>query len=687
MRVGLPGLALAPSLVLAAAAHGQSVLVAEDGSVVIELEDSAMPLPARSDGAVPRHADLVADGEYVQVTFDLDDRLPDAPYTEWLLDAETGELVAEWTTREPTRIRRFDLDGDGDLEIIRDYARPAPCGLFVWWAPAVLGQDGFEDVNVTPRADAPARAGRVSAPRPGVQGHAVASSGDLAGEIGALFDNDPATAWRSERPGPGTWVAVEAPHGARVGGIRLSSDESERPLTVRVRFDDGASAVLEVDGLLREFALSTDGRCAVVTAADLGGREGMMLTEASLVTSTDALSPSELVAEFWAPALASACEDDRRNPREPAEVAVSLHAAAAAELLHATASSCEALALSHALESVDTSGALRLRSDAGPVALTAAQGSHFGRAALPRLAELRTESAAWSGTLHAAAQEAGSPVDLAVLLQAGVSDESLFRDALALSPHAEPIPLLSLLGENEEAEAWQRALRIALATGGDCDADAEALAAAIEADNGTVARLALRVAGDRRCASFESSADAIAASDPSPFLRAEALRTLDALDAPVCDRPRDSSPSVRTAQARLSCTGSTLQRAPNVLSSALDDENWPEVRAAWIHAAVAADVESVDGELMRYLLAESADEDIVAAFVAMRVRGTRIPVEAIDLMIARESSRGVLDAGIGVLRFADEIPVTWLQGLEAAEGYTERLQPAIDALLGTPSDQ
>jgi hypothetical protein len=111
------------------------------------------------------------------------------------------------------------------------------------------------------------------------------------------------------------------------------------------------------------------------------------------------------------------------------------------------------------------------------------------------------------------------------------------------------------------------------------------------------------------------------------------------------------------------------------------EETWPEVRAEWLHSAIAADDRRVDDAAMSALIEHGHDEDIVAAFVALRFRGADIPVGALDLLVAHDSSRAVLSAGIGILRFTDEIPRAWLEGVQESPGYSERLQPMIDALL------
>lgn len=671
------------TVLLAVAAFAEDPMPAAFGSTW-QIGDAEVLVPTHPAGAPVSSVEPVEGADLLHVSFAPISDAPDARNDSWLFDPDRGELVTTWTEREPSRILAFDIDGDGDNELVRDLDRPAPCGLFVWWRPAVLTDGEFVPVATTPRTAEARQSGSIAPPRPGVQTELIASTGEHAATIGALIDGDAATAWTADRDGAGTWVAIEAPLGARVGGIRLAADDATGPLVVRVRFGDGNEAMLEVDRSLREYPIATESRCAVVEAAELGGRARMSLTEASLVTSTDGLTPGQLVRQFWLPALEASCApgDHPSTTVAVASRAARADADALGLELWSTDDPCVARAIVGALDSYDVDGRLRLDVSLSQVAAEEAQSGHYGPGAIARLAELRTEDAGWSEALRSAAVGATEPLPLDEFLVAATRDESVTSDALALASEASTVELSTLVGGTDDIARWQRALRIAHQFRAPCsEADVTELSDALAHENGTVARLALHVIGARQCHALTDAVRAIIQDDPSPPLRSSAITTLGRLGASSCELPRDPAPNVRAVQAAAECAPAWIADEPSRLTDALDGEPWPDVRAAWVASAIAADTARVDEAAMTILIEGAPDDDVVAAFSALRVRGTRVPTEAIDVMIARDGSRAVLTAGIALLPLVDDLPTQWLESLPTASGYSEQLQPAIDALL------
>lgn len=609
----------------------------------------------------------------VHVVFAPLDAVPDSHRTSYLLS--DTEVVATWNSTIEERIRAIDLDGDSEPEVVRDLAMPAPCGIFVWRQPAVLGDGLFTPVEINAAAASERHRGRAGSAPQSTLSEAFDSSDRYLAAPGDLVDGDPATAWLLEG-GAGAWTALRAPDGARVGGLRLSGNEGDGPLVVNVRFGDGASATLEVDGLHREYAVPTESRCAVITAVHLGGREQVMFAEASLVSSTDAIGPSTLVDTFWSPALAAACSGSR-DTAEVAERLVETDLQAAAAAFQRTDEPCVAAALAHAIAPHDPDGALRTAEGMSDAATVAAQGSAFDVAATQRLGGLIVDDPAWLPGLSSAA-DGHSDVALGALYLA--LDEARFEVALQLAPSATPVALAEMLAD-DSADAWIRSLRVAH-TFAEPLASPETVRRALAHDNGTVARLGIALIARASMSEMQADLEVIAQRDPISTLRAAAIAALDAMGTVSCgDHVEDPAPDVRAAVAGLGCASTWLSEDPTRLPARLTDETWPEVRAAWLQAAARAGSTEVDNAALTWLIDVDDDDDIAAAFLALRVRGTTVPTEAIDLMIARDDSRTVLQAGLGLLRYADVLPRAWLQSLPEAAGYSEQMAPTVEALL------
>ena len=655
-----------------------------DADSTWQIGDRDVALPPHPAGAAVVSVESIAGSELVHVSFAPVSDAPDARSEAWLFDPAAGAPFTNWSEREPTRIRLLDIDGDGDDDFVRDLDRPAPCGLFVWWEPALLRDGEFTPVSVTPRTTGTPAVGDVAPRRPSVQSELVASSGEHAGLVNALVDGDPTTTWMAQRDGAGTWVALEAPLGARVGGVRLAADDGDGPLVVRARFGDGTEATLAADRSLREYPIATESRCVVVEAAGLGGRERMTLTEASLVTSTDGLSPDAVVREFWHPALEATCASDD-HPAAALGVAgraARADAAALGALLTSVDDPCVARAIVRALASSDEDGRMRLAASVTSVAATEAQAGEYGPDAIGRLAQLRLGDSGWSDALRAAAARSEAPLTLTDFLIAAAADGALIDDALTLASTATVVDLATLVDGADDVAHWQRALRISHRFEAPCDdSSVESLRVALAHDNGTVARLALHAIGARRCGALHAEVESLATDDPSPQLRRSALLALEALGMEICNLRLDDAPDVRAAQAEARCAPSWLAGDPSRLPNVLDGETWPEVRGAWLRSAIAADDEDVDATVMALLIDGATDDDVVATFGALRVRGTAIPTEAIDVMMARDTSRAVVGAGVALLALVEDLPVLWLESLPSAAGYSEQLQPAVDALL------
>ncbi len=600
--------------------------------------------------------------------------LPDSVSHSYLLDA-AANVVARWNSVDQERVRAVDLDADGTAEIVRDIALPAPCGIFAWREPAVLEEDEFMLIAIGAPISSQRNLGRAGSPPANVLSEAFDSSDRYLDDSSLLTDGDPATAWEIGG-GRGAWVALRAPEGARIGGVRLSSDEGDSPVVVSVRFGDGATQVLEVDGQHREYAVRTESRCAVVTVSDLGGREQLVLTEASLVASTDGLQPSELVETFWGPALVAACNADR-DPSEMADALSSASAEAAAQTLLTSDDSCVTASLASSLEQHDGAGELRLVFPMTDAAAAALQNGEFSLEAVPRLAELSEEDPAWMTALErTVAGHSGLQLDS--LFRA--VDEQRFEGALSLAPASIAVPLHDMLAD-DSPDSWIRALRIALAFETPVAAE-DTLRSALAHDNGTVARLGIALVSAVDAVELEGDIQSIAGSDPSSVLRAAAVAALSDMGHPVVDEHyADRAPDVRAAVAGLPAATRWLVEDSTRVDVVLATETWPEVRSAWLQAASRAGSAAVDSSVLAWLIDAGTEDDIATFFLAMRVRAGSVPPAAIDLMMARDDSRTVLQAGLGVLRYAEVLPREWLESLTEVAGYSEQMAPVVEALL------
>ena len=182
---------------------------------------------------------------------------------------------------------------------------------------------------------------------------------------------------------------------------------------------------------------------------------------------------------------------------------------------------------------------------------------------------------------------------------------------------------------------------------------AAGIATAITHDNGTVARLAIVVAGRQGLTALAPSLVNLAANDASPHLRAAAVAALGQLDTDGADESirgalDDPSPAVRLVAARTRAATATLVSEPSVLAGRLGAEPWPEVRAAVAAAAAEAGDAAADDALLAFALAADAD-DAAAVYRALASRQAPLMADLWPHVDRWRDERGVFAAALGAM--------------------------------------
>lgn len=569
-----------------------------------------------------------------------------------------GGLIEVWSSAAPddgeahTDVAHIDLDGDGRRELVRHRVDPIapPCGrddLFI--EPAVFDPttgDFRDAVVLPPAANAPAVDVRPDGPADRYADDARVSVVSASARVGGwpsrdrgvfeLGDDDPTTAWLEGRPGTGVgaWVRIDGEAGVPLAGVVVDNGDGGEiagPTRWLVVFDDGRvhRATTPAHG---RFALRFDppvaSSCVALVAAGLvDGATTFAVGGLSPRTALDALAPDAAIAAI-AEVAATRLGDVRRGPTLALLARVADDAPDAALTAVDDAEGDLQRALVDALADVDATrpglaervATAGIDDDAarGWIARVPADDPVVRTALLARIAPgdpLALDAATALGT-PTTDDETIALLDAYV---AAPADEVEARLEALGAPN--PLFLAPVLRRSNEGSASVRirmerlALRLSHAPPAYLDAPvADILRANLAHDDGTVARLAIALAGRLRVGQLADDLAAIVADDPADELRLEAAAALAVIDADatVLDTLLDDpSPTLRLgALKRLD----VVWPADRV-AARLHDETWPDVRAAL--AAHAAHHPALVAEALSIA---ASDDEAVALLDALDTR-------------------------------------------------------------------
>lgn len=703
LSVFVAALASAPTLAQTDAPSGET----EPPRATVRVNGVDVPV----DFAVPRApAEIrrIGDAEFAfgVISWAPADDTPDGARRTALFELTSPpRLLTSWVATSDQDLRLVDLDGDGERELVRDITGPTVCGTTQWREPAVYdaATGAFRPVRLRPLPAVESLNGLPRSPGLASDGSSLAqassrpldaSSGAL--DAGALVDGDPRTDWTAFAPGESQWLAIQAPVDGRSAALRISTSEADAPL--RVIVETGARRFeTTVDGLLREIPLQPDESCLVLTVSDLGGRPFASLSEAQIVLDVDRLSADERATDVWVPTVADACAsgDALRAQR------ISALAGANAAFVDAFVGStdpCEHRALLAGIEASDAPVEAALRLAQHPAATTPLLDVLLPSLSVPEAAPalIQTLANAPEGSAPGAlgeallrsARERSEPIDITSLVVRATSEpegawDSLVRD---LAPHG-VIDLPEAWAASERIDDHRRILHWTALTpvpSESTDAERQTLSEALAHDDGSVARLAIHVAGRRGHTSLAPALWALATGDPIGHVRAEAVRALDALGAldagGVATLLRDDDPTVRLALASTRAAQRWATADPSGLDLPLSDA-WAEVARAWAGQAIAWGDPVVDLAVVASL-ADADTEQVGSALRAWLARGTAIPDAAVALGRAAGADPATLTWTLAVSPLSDAgCDTAWMETLLADDALPLEAEDAIAATL------
>ena len=178
--------------------------------------------------------------------------------------------------------------------------------------------------------------------------------------------------------------------------------------------------------------------------------------------------------------------------------------------------------------------------------------------------------------------------------------------------------------------------------------DVARVRAAMEDDNGTVARLALHVVGWYRIEPLIPALFTMAREDRHPMMREAALVAIGAL---ATRRPDlrdeaaaafiaaldDGDPGVRIVAARRLSNVPLSFEQQRVAAEALAAERWPEVTRSLTLTLIRQRNDDADAAVLAWLQTASNDE-LRSALIAWQARGTAVPFEELALLRERTAS-------------------------------------------------
>lgn len=553
-----------------------------------------------------------------------------------------------------------DLDGDGASELVRHRLDPVapPCGRDdLYLQPAVfdLATGAFRDaVIVPPAAQAPTLEVRPSGPDDRYAEDArvvvVSSSARVDGwpsrdrGVVELTDDDPSTAWLEGRPGTGVgaWVRIDAEAGVPLTGIVVDNGDGAGvagPTRWVVVFGDGTAhrATTPPNG---RFALRFDpptasGCAALVAAGLVDGATTFAVGGMSPRTVLDTMAPDDAL-DTVVDVVAARSGDVRVGQ------ATRLFARLAADAPEAALTT---------IDDADATTQAALVAALGEVAATRA-----GLAARVADGRFDDETArAWLPTADPGDADdrtallarigPGDPLAVAALGRLGdpTSDDETMRmlDALADATADEVDARLDALDTPDpmrfaevvrrsgdgEADIRIRMLRLAVRLGTAPpawvdQAAIDAVRANLAHDNGTVARLAIAVAGLGGFGGLRDTVAVIAIEDPADELRVEAFVALGRLDhdAPELDAMLDDpSPTVRLA----ALTRFEPRFAAEAMQRRLATETWPAIREALMRQLAASPTFVAEA-----LMQARTDDEAVAMLDALPARPDEVSADA-----------------------------------------------------------
>ncbi len=274
------------------------------------------------------------------------------------------------------------------------------------------------------------------------------------------------------------------------------------------------------------------------------------------------------------------------------------------------------------------------------------------------------------------------------------ADTQAALTALETAPHA-GFSLSNVWGFATTDDARILVLRLAFAARhmSISDDDVETVRAAMNHENGSVARLAVRVAGTRGMSALAPELRDIASTDPIGHMREAAILALDALGQLEPERwLADESADVRLAVASSDALAAALAGASNdaqphvMLADALAREPWPEVRAAWTHAAIDADRAELD-EIVATHAASAPRAELAAALRAWTSRGTTAPETAVAAGRAYGPHPETLAYTVALSPVSTAgCDVGWLRSMRDGSEIPEGLQAVIDEVMRACSE-
>jgi hypothetical protein len=207
---------------------------------------------------------------------------------------------------------------------------------------------------------------------------------------------------------------------------------------------------------------------------------------------------------------------------------------------------------------------------------------------------------------------------------------------------------------------------------------------ALAHDDAGVARLGAYNAGRHGVREATSRLLELAGDDPSPHIRATAVRALDALGelAPIAMTiASDESATVRLELARSATAGEMVEQEGAASIRRLTTEAWPEVRQAWIRTLVERDLPAIDDALAGHLgaEAETGAEDGMVALRAWARRDSAVPLSVARYAISNGTGEAALPDTIRIVELSTERCALAAE-LEQAIGDVASEPPVRDAL-------
>lgn len=657
--------------------------------------------PTLPTGVVPRVVTLnVGDVALLHATW-ADASHPDAPDLHVVFRTRDGELpveVTRWESTVPSRVFVADVDEDGEPELVRDHDGPQPCSETLWWSPEVLdltsgefspAQVGRGSVAATPLAHEPALPGPPGAYYVGASSGGALDAGD------PLADADRDTGWTSSTTNG--WIALVGPENDAPEALEIAVGAEADPAVVRVDLGGAWGELTLEPGYYRVDLgpLASPPRGCVVVRVEMPHavrvRELRVVGDSSVPTN-----------DVWIDAIEGACERGDANGAAQLAGRALVSGDEATRRLIASTSPCVASALASAAasEGPEALATLAQSDEASAVAVAALVSAWSNRASVAAIAAQaliaadRSEQHAepWA---RAAVQrlDAGAPWSAPdgsgeeifdTLVSGAVGAPVLRVVADAAVSRGLTLPWrLSTLPADRDAAIWVLGLAAETEPGA-LELAPGVVSEALAHDDAGVARLGAHNAGRHGVREATSRLLELAGDDPSPHIRATAVRALDALGelAPIAMTiASDESATVRLELARSATAGEMVEQEGAASIRRLTTEAWPEVRQAWIRTLVERDLPAIDDALAGHLgaEAETGAEDGMVVLRAWARRDSAVPLSVARYAISNGTGEAALPDTIRIVELSTERCALAAE-LEQAIGDVASEPPVRDAL-------